>query len=402
MSIDLKAIKITDSVYWVGAIDWNVRNFHGYKTHKGTTYNAYLIIADKITLIDTVKKGFENELLSRISSVINPEKINYIISNHAEPDHSGSLLHIIDRVKPEKIFASKMGVKALKMHYSFNQELTAVENVSTLDLGGKKVTFIETRMLHWPDSMFTYLNDDKILFSQDAFGLHLASSERFDDELSWHLLKSQSASYYANIITLYSPHVIKLLKEVEELKLEFNYIAPDHGPIWRNKENFNKIFKLYKKWANRELDPHVVIVYDTMWHSTEKMARFIEDSIREEGIIVDSMCLSINDRSDVADKMLNASAIIVGSPTLNNNLLPSIADILTYLKGLKFKTPFAAAFGSYGWSGEAINQIKEYLNQMETELIGEVKSKYVPDENILKDCYELGKRIAEKVKTITS
>ncbi|MCK4762843.1 MAG: FprA family A-type flavoprotein [Candidatus Aminicenantes bacterium] len=392
------AVKITDSVYWVGAIDWNVRNFHGYKTGRGTTYNAYLILADKITLIDTVKKGFFEEMLARIASVVDPGKIEYIISNHAEPDHSGALLQTIKTVKPAEVFASKMGVKALNAHYGAGLELTAAADGEELDIGGKKITFMETRMLHWPDSMFSYLQEEQILFTQDAFGMHLASGERFADELPRELLERQAESYYANIITPFSPQVAKLLKKVEESGLTFNMVAPDHGPIWRSMEDFKRLLDLYKKWSNRELQPKVVILYDTMWQATEKMSRVIEDGIRSAGVKVEPVNMSVCDRSEAADKMLDAAALIVGSPTLNNHLLPSIADVLIYLKGLKFKTPYAAAFGSYGWSGEAVKQVKEYLEAMGSEILGEVKAQYTPGEEVLHACYELGRTAAEKVK----
>lgn len=394
----LKAVKIADSVYWVGAVDWNVRNFHGYRTRRGTTYNAYLILADKITLIDTVKPGFCQEMLSRISSLVEPAKIDYIISNHAEADHSGSIPKVIETVKPEKLFASKMGVKALKAHYDLNMEITAAADGETLEIGGKHITFMETRMLHWPDSMFSYLNEEKLLFSQDAFGMHLATGERFDDELPWDLLEKQAESYYANIITLYSSQVAALLKKVAESGLEFNMVAPDHGPVWRNMDNFAKLLARYKKWSNRELDRKIVILYDTMWKATEKMARFIEDGVRQAGVKVESMCMSSCDRSEVADEMLNAAALIVGSPTLNNNLFPSLADVLVYLKGLKFRTPFAAAFGSHGWSGEAVKQVKEYLAAMGAEIVGEVKAQYNPGAEIEAACFELGQKVAKKVK----
>ncbi len=397
----LKAIKISDSVYWVGAIDWGVRNFHGYNTDKGTTYNAYLIMADKITLVDTVKSGFEKELLARISSVVSPEKIDYIISNHSEPDHSGTIPEIAKIIKPEKIFASVMGEQALKAHYrDAGLTVVPVKDGETLSLGNRTVKFIETRMIHWPDSMMSYLVEEKLLISQDAFGMHLASSERFDDELPWPLLEKQSADYYANIITLYSPMVAKLLEKVEQSGLEINMVAPDHGPVWRSMDNFKQMFAFYKKWAARVLSRKIVIVYDTMWKSTEKMARYIEDGAASAGVQVKMLPLSSCERSMVASEMLDAAALIVGSPTLNNNLFPSLADALTYVKGLKFRTPFGGVFGSYGWSGEGTKQLRAYLDSMGVEVLGEVTSKYVPDEAAQKACVELGKTIAEKVKTI--
>lgn len=393
-----KAIKISDSVYWVGAIDWGVRNFHGYTTARGTTYNAFLIIADKVTLLDTAKQGFGPEVLSRIASVIDPSKIDYIISNHAEPDHSGSLPEVIAATNPEKIFASKMGVKTLHRYFP-NMELEAVGTGDTLDLGNKTLRFIETRMLHWPDSMFSYLEEEGILFSQDAFGMHLASSERFDDEHPWELLHDMSEDYYANIITLYSPFVAKLFSSLESLNLDLKVVAPDHGPIWRDMDRFGKLLELYQKWSARKTDKRIVILYDTMWHGTEYMARSIEDGvIKCGGVQVLTMPLSACTRSDVAKEMLNASAVIVGTPTLNNQIFPKVADVFTYLTGLKFKTPFAAVFGSYGWSGEGVPQLKEMLSKWDgTELCGEIKVKYQPQEDDLKKCCELGEHVALKV-----
>ncbi len=395
----LKAIQISPSVYWVGAIDWGVRNFHGYATNRGTTYNAYLIMADKITLVDTVKHGFIDEMMSRIASIVDPSKIDYIISNHAEPDHSGELPNVIKAVNPEKVFASTMGVKALSEHFrNMDYAITPVKEGDTLSLGNMTIAFMETRMLHWPDSMFSYLVEEKILFSQDAFGMHLASSERFDHELPWELMHRQARDYYANIITLYSPHVLKLIEKVAASGLEFKVIAPDHGPVWSDMNLFGKLLESYKNWASRKLTHKAVIVYDTMWHSTEIMANYIADGIKSCGVKVETMPLASCSRSDIADEMIDAAAIIVGAPTLNNNIYPSVADAMTYIRGLKFMTPYSAAFGSYGWSGESVKQVREYLESMNTEILGEVKSKYVPDENVLKECFELGVKVAEKIK----
>lgn len=393
---NLNAIKISESVYWVGAIDWNIRYFHGYATLKGTTYNAYLVMADKITLIDGVKKGFECELLERVASVVDPQKIEYIVSNHAEPDHSGGIAKIAEIVKPEKIFASKGGVRALVAYYP-ELKVEAVADGGELSLGNRTLKFMETKMLHWPDSMFSYLAEEEVLFSQDAFGMHLATSERFDDELPWSLLEEMSTGYYANIITLYSPFVQNLLKKVAASGLTFKVVAPDHGPVWRNMDNFVKMLGFYDKWSARRTDKKAVIVYDSMWHSTEKMARYIEDGLASQGIKVKSLFMQSSDRSEVAAELLDASALIVGSPTINNELFPSVADVMCYLKGLKFKTPFTAAFGSYGWSGESIKYLSQMLTDMGGELVGSVKALYLPTEEVKKQCFELGREIGEKI-----
>ncbi|HPY15753.1 MAG TPA: FprA family A-type flavoprotein [bacterium] len=398
MSSNFKAVKVTDSVYWVGAVDWGVRYFHGYSTKSGTTYNAFLIMADKITLIDGVKHGFEKELLERVASVVDPQRIDYIISNHSEPDHSGTIPEIIKAVKPQKVFASKNGVKALKSHFGdMGVEITAVDDGGELSLGNRTLKFMETRMLHWPDSMFTYLVEEEVLFSQDAFGMHYASSERFDDEIPWTKLSEMSAEYYANIITLYSSFVQGLFKKVQTSGLSFKIVAPDHGPVWRNMDNFSKVLGLYQRWSSRTTSRKAVIVYDTMWHATEKMARHIEDGLLSTGVSVKVLPLQSASRSDVATEMLEATAVIVGTPTLNNNLFPSVADALTYLKGLKFQTPFGAAFGSYGWSGEGVSQIKQYLTDMGCEIAGAVNAKYQPDEKVVAECFNLGVEIGNKI-----
>ena len=359
-----------------------------------------MIIDEKITLVDTVKKGFFEEMKLRIESIVEPEKIDYFISNHSEPDHTGTLPLVIETFKPEKIFASKMGVRALNAHYEFDMEITPVNDNGRLSIGKKNISFIETKMLHWPDSMFSYLEEEKVLFSQDAFGMHLASSERFGGELNWDILERQAESYYANIITLYSPHILTLLKKIEESGLKIDIVAPDHGPVWRGDEKFTRLLKLYQKWASRDLDKKVVIIYDTMCNATETMARFIEDGIKSSGVKVEVMCLSTTARSDIADEMLNAAGIVIGSATLNNNLLPSVADILTYLKGLKFNTPYAAVFGSYGWSGEAVKQISESISEMGSEIVGSVRVQYTPKDKTKQLCFELGEKIAKKIKTM--
>jgi flavorubredoxin len=391
-----EAVRVAEKVHWVGAIDWNVRDFHGYSTGRGTTYNAYLVLADKVTLIDTVKAPFRDELIARISSVIDPGKIDYIVSNHSEMDHSGCLPEMIELVKPEKVFASTMGVKALGGHFRDGLDITEVKDGDSIDLGGETITFLETRMLHWPDSMVSYLHEEKLLFSQDGFGMHLASSERFDDELPLSLLEYEAKKYYANILLPFSRQVLKTLDRLAEAKLEFDIIAPDHGPIWR--KNQGRILELYRTWAEQKRGTKAVVVYDTMWGSTEKMAKAIADGLTSGGASVKVMKLRATHRSDIATEMLDAGALIVGSPTINNNIFPTVADIFVYLKGLKPVGLIGAAFGSYGWSGESVGQVEELLGGMKVEIAGEaVRANYVPDEKILEACRKLGGSIAEKL-----
>lgn len=389
-----KALQISDHVYWVGAIDWNVRDFHGYTTKRGTTYNAYLILSDKITLIDTVRVPFRDEMLSRISSVIDPKDIHYIISNHSEMDHTGSLPDVIELIEPEKVFASALGAKTLQEIYHMDREIIPLADGESLDLGNLTLTFLETRMLHWPDSMFSYLSEEKVLFSHDAFGMHLATSERFDDEIDGSILDYEGATYFANIILPYAPLVVKLIDKVSALGIEFAMIAPDHGPIWR--KNIDNIIRSYGKWASQKPTKKAVIVYDTMWHSTELMARAISEGLTASGISVKHMSLHANHRSDVAYEILDAGALVVGSPTLNNNMFPTVADVLTYIKGLRPMNLIGAVFGSFGWSGESVRDVENILRDMKIELVGEgVAVKHVPHSDALRQCFSLGTLIAE-------
>lgn len=392
----MKAVKVSDHVYWVGAIDWNIRDFHGYTTKRGSTYNAYLVLAEKPTLIDTVKAPFREEMMDRISSVMDPRDISVIVSNHTEMDHTGSLPEVIRHIDPERVYASPTGVKALGEHFSFDREIIAVKDGETIDLGNMELVCWETRMLHWPDSMFSYLAQDKILFSQDAFGMHLATSARFDDEIDPAILDYEAATYYANILLPYSSQVLKLLDRVGSLGVEFRIVAPDHGPVWRS--NIGGIVESYARWATQKPTKKAVVLYATMWHSTELMARAIAEGLAEKGVSVKLMSMDAVHRSDVAYEILDAGILAVGSPTLNNNLFPSMADVLTYLKGLRPRNLVGTAFGSYGWSGESVKHIEAYLADMNVELPGEgIRVKHVPGKDALRQCYDLGGLLAARL-----
>jgi flavorubredoxin len=391
------ALAIKDNVYWVGAVDWNIRDFHGYSTWKGTTYNAYLVIDEKITLFDTVKENHKSELLHRIREVIDPARIDYIVVNHVEMDHSGCLADMIEVIKPEKVFCSPMGHKGLLEHFHHQEwPLEVVKTGDTLKLGRKTVQFLETRMLHWPDSMFSYIPEDKLLISSDAFGQHWATSERFADEVEPVELMSHAAKYYANILLLYSPLVQKLLAGVREMGLDIDMIAPDHGLIWRDP---GRIVAAYDQWSQQQAIDKAVVIYDTMWHSTEKMAKAVGSGLAAEGLSVKMMNLRVNHRSDILTEILDAKALVFGSPTLNNNMMPRMADMLTYLKGLRPKGKIGAAFGSYGWSGEAVKHISAALEEMNMELIDPgLRIKNVPAHDRLNECVELGRRIGAAVR----
>jgi len=393
----MKALEIKDNIFWVGAIDWNIRDFHGYSTYKGTTYNAFLVKDEKIALFDTVKKSHMSDLLHHISQLIDPENIDYLIINHVEMDHSGALPEIVARVKPEKIFCSKMGLKAINDHFHpTDWPLEAVESESTISLGKKTVQFLETRMLHWPDSMFSYLVEDKLLISSDAFGQHLATSERFDDEVDFSELMGQTAKYYANILTLFSPLIQKLLAKVRGMNLDIDMIAPDHGVIWRS--HIADVLKAYDNWSQHKGQRKALVIYDTMWESTEKMAKAITAGINMEGVSVKLINLAKTHRSEVMTDVLDAKAVILGSSTLNNGLLPRMAGFLMYMRGLRPTNKIGAAFGSYGWSGEAVKLMNTAMEEMKFDIIDPgVRIKYVPDHENLKPCVELGRRIAKAV-----
>lgn len=391
-----QAVKVTDRVYWVGAIDWAIRDFHGYATTRGTTYNAFLVMADKVTLIDTVKAPFLDEMMSRIASVIDPSKIDIVVSNHAEMDHSGCLPQVIQMVKPEKVVASKMGVKALQDHFHLTTPIDAVETGSSLSLGNMTLSFIETRMLHWPDSMVSYLAEEQVLFSQDAFGMHLASVERFDDEIDPTIMEHEAKKYYANIITLYSGFVAKTLPVIDAFPAPIKMVLPDHGPIWR--KDFGFIRKLYGQWCEQKPTKKAIVAFDTMWGSCSMLARAIAEGLTEAGATVQVMPLSSNHRSEVATELLDAGALIVGSPTLNNQMYPTVADLLCYLKGLKFANKIGAVFGSFGWSGESTKQIRATLEEMKVDIVGEpVAVKFVPDATAMIAARALGVQVGKEL-----
>jgi flavorubredoxin len=353
-------------------------------------------MADKITLIDTVKPPFKDQLLARIASVVDPKRIDYIVSNHAEMDHSGSLVPVIDAVQPEKVFASVVGSKSLKEHFHLDREIVPVKNGELLSLGNLSLTFLETRMLHWPDNMFSYLPEERVLFSQDAFGMHLAASQRWADEIDEGVLEWEGAKYFANILLPYSSLVLKLIDKVKSLNLAIDIIACDHGPMWRR--DLSKIIGWYVRWAEQKPTLKAIVVFDTMWHSTAKMAEAIAEGLIAGGAHPKLMPLKSNHRSTVATEILDAGALLVGSPTINNNMYPSVADLLTYLKGLRPQNLIGAAFGSYGWSGEAVGQVRDILQAMNVELVEGLRVKYVPGTDVLNQCYELGQSVAEKLK----
>jgi flavorubredoxin len=388
-------VELKKGIYWVGAIDWNIRNFHGYNTPRGSTYNAYLIVDDKVALIDTVKAPFFEEMAERIQEIIPLDKIDYLISNHVEMDHSGSLPRIKELAKNATIIATKRGEAGLTRYFKRQWPFQIVKTGDTLDLGNRKVTFVEVPMVHWPDSMITYSPSDKILFSNDAFGQHIATSKRYDDEVGWEIIYPEAITYFANIVMHLSGPVLKALDAAKGLELDM--IAPCHGVIWR--ENIEKIVKAYYSWAKFEAKEKALIIYDTMWGSTEKMAKAILEGISEEGVEVKLMNITQTGRTEIMKEVIDAKAVLVGSPTLNNGMFPTVADFLCYFKGLRPQGKIGIAFGSYGWAGGATKAIIEELKATGLEIIEpEIKYQFLPDKEELEQCKELGKKIASQIK----
>lgn len=391
-------MEVKKGINWVGAVDWTIRDFHGYSTNKGTTYNAFLVLDDKITLFDTVKKPLKNDLLHNIYKLIEPSKIDYLVVNHVEPDHSGSVAEMVDIIKPEKIFCSPKGKQALLDHY--HREDWPYEVVGTgqeVSLGKRTVQFIETRMLHWPDSMMSYIKEDALLISSDAFGQHWATSERFNDQVdSWELMV-HAKKYFANILLPYSQLIKKLIADVQKMDLKIDMIAPDHGLIWR--DNPLQIVSAYDEWSKQVAKQKALIIFDTMWHSTEMMAKAIADGLVENGTSIKLMDLCADHRSDIITQLLDAKAVIIGSATLNNGMLPRMADMLCYMKGLRPVGKIGAAFGSYGWSGEAVKLITKSLEEMKIKVLSPGLSlQFVPDHEGLRKCVELGREIGKAIK----
>ena len=393
--IQLNKVEIKPDIYWVGGIDWDIRDFHGYRIQRGTTYNSYLIIDKKITLVDTVKHYLYEEMLSRIKEIVDPSKIDYIISNHVEMDHSGSIQKLLEVAHNAKIITSTRGEKGLKRHYKKEWDFKVVKSGDTLNIGKRTLHFVHIPMVHWPDSMVTYIPTDKLLLPNDAFGQHIATSERFDDEIDWGILKEEAAKYYANIVMPYGGQVEKALEELSGLEIDM--IAPSHGIIWRSQ--IPKILGKYTKWARNETDDKALIIYDSMWGSTKKMAYKLMEGIEEAGIPVTMKNLKNNHISDIITDVISSRLVLLGSPTLNNTMLPTMGGFLTYLKGLKPKNRIGFVFGSYGWGGQAVGEIENILKDLSWDMPVEgINLNFVPDEKELADVKKTGNKLGKYVK----
>ena len=386
-------MKIADNVFWVGVVDWNVRDFHGYSTVYGTSYNAYLVKDEKVVLIDTVKFGFEDELLEKLEELT--DKIDYLVVNHIEMDHAGAVKAVLEKYPEAKIITNARGKKGLKEAYGIERDIEVVKTGDRLKIGKQELTFIEMPMVHWPDSMATYLAEQKILFPNDAFGMHYASSKIIDSEFDGEELERvffEAAKYYANIILPYSQQVRKVLGDLKKIDIEM--ICPSHGIIW--KDNIEKIVRKYEEWSNGKAERKVVIAYDSMWGYTEKALKKIIEGIEEVSVPYRIYKLRASDYTEVMAEVMQSKGLIVGSPTLNREIFPSVAAFLTYMKGLKPFNKVAAAFGSYGWSGEAVEKIVGVFEELKFEVVGAIRFRFSSDEKS-EELKELGRKLAEKL-----
>ena len=392
--------ELVKGVYWVGVVDWGLRHFHGQElsTHRGSTYNSYLIVDEKTVLVDTVWGPFQDQFIENIRQVVDPAKIDIVVANHSEPDHSGSLPAVMRHLPNATVIVSKRGEESVEGHYHQPWKFKTVKTGDRVNIGTSDLLFVEAPMLHWPDSMFTYLTGKSILMPNDAFGQHYATSFRFNDQVNQEELYEEAIKYYANILTPFSNLVTKKIEEVVALKLPLEMIAPSHGIIWR--KDPLQIVKKYQEWAAQVPEKCAVILYDTMWQGTRRMAEAIGNGLAGEGVPSKLFYVAISDRNDVITEIFKAKAVIVGSPTLNQGLLPTIAPILEDLKGLRFQNKIGAAFGTYGWSGESVKLIEEHFSRCKIPVVGPgVRAKWQPKEADLAECEKLGHTVAQAIKS---
>jgi anaerobic nitric oxide reductase flavorubredoxin len=398
----MKAVELKNGIYWVGAIDWAVRDFHGYETPRGTTYNNYLIMDEEITLLDTVKYDFSDITIKNIRSVVDPSKIKHIVINHIENDHVTSIDKIMEITPNAAIYITEKGKKGLDRFFDTSKwNIKIVKTGDTLNIGKRTLLFIETPMLHWPDSMMTYIKEENVLISQDAFGQHIASAVRFDDEFitcqSMSELEDAVIDYYANILMPFGQLIKAKIADIQKLGLDIEMIAPDHGIIWRS--NPQKVLQMYLDMANGKTNLSVSIIYDTMWHSTEQMTLPIMQGIKDEGVECKVIKLRATPMSIAIKEFWKSRGCLIGTPTLNNIMYPSVAHFLTHLRGLRPKNRIVGAFGSYGWGGGAVKEAYEDFKRMGLEIFEPgLQILFRPSFEDETKCYEFGKEFAKRVK----
>jgi flavorubredoxin len=398
----MKTVEIKNGIYWVGAIDWAIRDFHGYETSRGTTYNNYLIMDDEITLLDTVKYDFADVTIRNITNIVEPSKIKHIVINHIENDHATSIDKIMALTPAATIYITEKGKKGLERFFDLSKwKIKIAKTGDTLNIGKRTLLFLETPMLHWPDSMVTYIKEEKLLISQDAFGQHIASAARFDDEYttcqSMSELEDAVTDYYANILMPFGQLIKNKIADIQKMNLEIDMIAPDHGVIWRSHPG--KIIQMYLDMAGGKSNLSVSIIYDTMWHSTEQMTVPIAQGIKDEGVDCKVIKLRATPTSVAIKEFWKSRGCLIGTPTLNNIMFPSVANFLTYLRGLRPKNRIIGAFGSYGWGGGAVKEAYEEFKKMGLETFEPgLQILYKPSADDEAKCYDYGREFAKKVK----
>ena len=391
---------ITEKVAWVGKIDWELRRFHGdeYSTHRGSSYNSYLIRGEKTALVDTVWTPFAQEYIANLRKLVDLKKIDYIVMNHSEVDHSGALPELMKLIPQTPICCTQNGAKLLKAHYHEDWKFIEVKTGDTLDLGENKIYFVEARMLHWPDSMMSYLTEEEILFSNDAFGQHYASEHMYNNKVDPAELNQEALKYYANILAPFSALVAKKIEELLSLKLPVSMICPSHGVIW--KDDPLQIVNKYMEWAKNYQENQITIVYDTMWSATRTMAEAIAAGIRDRDadVTVKIFNCANTDKNDLITEIFKSKMAVMGSSTINRGILSTLAAILEITKGLGLKGKKAASFGSYGWSGESTQIISEALSAAGFEVVNEgLKLLWKPDSEGIGKCRSFGSELAGRL-----
>ena len=392
--------QVKNNVSWVGKIDWELKRFHGYElsTHKGSTYNSYLIQEEKTVLIDTVWMPYAKEFVNNLAGEVDLDKIDFIVVNHGEVDHSGSLPALMERIPKTPIYCSANAVKSLKGQYHADWDFRVMKTGDTLDVGnGKQLIFVEMSMLHWPDSMACYLTEDNILFSNDAFGQHLATDLLFNDLVDQCDLYVEAIKYYANIITPFSAILKKKLAEITALGLPIDIIATSHGALWR--DNPMQIVERYAQWADDYQENQITVIYDTMWGGTKMLAERIAQGIRlvSPDVVVKLFNRAITDENDIISEVFKSKAVIIGSPTINNSIIHAMSGFIHLMQEMKFKKKKAAAFGCYGWSGEGNKVLNEMLVHAGFELMDEgFRVQWNPDDAQQQNAIEYGKKIGGK------
>lgn len=389
---------VKGNVHWVGKVDWELETFHGneYTTRKGSTYNSYLIKEGKTVLVDTVWSPFADEFVDNLEKGIDLADIDLIVVNHGEVDHSGALPALMERIPETPIYCTANAVKSLKGQYHEDWDFRVVKTGDRIDIGnGKELVFVEMTMLHWPDSMATYLTGDNILFSNDAFGQHLATEKLFNDQVDQCDLFNESIKYYANILTPFSSMLAKKLKEISALGLPIDMIATSHGVVWR--DDPMQIVEKYAAWADDYKEDQITVVYETMWNGTRTLAERIAAGIREADpdVVVKVFNLAKSDENDVITEIFKSKTVVIGSPTVSNNILHTMAGFIQMVKGFRFKGKKAAAFGCYGWSGEGVKVINDLMSEAGFEVTTEgYRNNWNPDGAAQEAAEEFGRTVA--------